>query len=71
MQERLRNYELVPRIAEAARTFSEIDLKTILQHVQEIMQGSVPITLDPKNLSELVCSDTQDVGEAFYTTTVQ
>jgi transcriptional regulator with XRE-family HTH domain len=71
MQERLRASDFMSGVVEAAKTFSEIDLKTVLQHVQEIMRGSVPLRIDPKTLSQLGGTSKSEVGMASYTPVIQ
>jgi putative zinc finger/helix-turn-helix YgiT family protein len=62
IQERLSSNDVMDRVLDAAKTISEIDMKSILKRVQEIMSGSALVRIDPKSLSHLGCSEQIDVG---------
>jgi DNA-binding transcriptional regulator YiaG len=64
LQERAQNGDgdLMKNVINAAKTLTEIDIKTILQHLQEIMRGSAPIRIDPKSLSGLGAENTAEIG---------
>ena len=52
MQDLAKQDHLLPKVAEAARRLSEIDLKAMLQRVRDIVTGPKRVTIDPSKLSE-------------------
>lgn len=52
MQELMNRDHLVPTMAEAARRLSMVDLKKILQGVQDILDGPKRVTIDPSTMEQ-------------------
>lgn len=52
VQEVLREDHLLPKMAEASRRLSDVDLKAMLQRIREIVTGPKRVTIDPSKLSE-------------------
>jgi putative zinc finger/helix-turn-helix YgiT family protein len=50
LQEILRDKDLLPRIAEATKKLSEVNMRKILSSVGNKVSASVPVTIDPREL---------------------
>lgn len=52
MQELAKDEHVLPKIADAAKRLSEVNLNSLLQRVREIASGPKRVTIDPSKLSE-------------------
>jgi len=56
--------DLVPKVAEAVRQLSEVDIKEILQRVQDVVKGPMRVTINPEELAKFSSTEVSHQGNA-------
>jgi DNA-binding transcriptional regulator YiaG len=56
--------DLIPKVAEAVRQLSEVDIKAILQSVKDVVTGPMKVTINPEELAKFSSTEVSHQGNA-------